>query len=133
MKAQRQGHRPRKDSGKPKTSAAPESFGERLKQLRRERGLTQAELAARLGISRRNYVYYETQGGSPSPELLTGLADSLRVTADVLTGRQIKADPRLPSYRLLRRLKKLEQLPSHDQKAVLRMIDMMVQARRRAC
>ncbi len=117
---------------KPKTSAAPETFGERLKRLRREKGLTQAELAERLGISRRNYIYYEAQGGSPSPELLAGLADTLRVTTDVLTGRHSKPDPTLPSFRLLRRLKKLEQLPPHDQKAVLRMIDMMAEARRRA-
>lgn len=117
---------------KPKTSAAPETFGERLKRLRRESGLTQAELATRLGISRRNYIYYETQGGSPSPELVVKLADALRVTADVLTGRHAKTNPHLPHYRLLRRLKKLEQLPPHDQKAVLRMIDMMVQARRKA-
>jgi transcriptional regulator with XRE-family HTH domain len=116
---------------KPKSSAAAETFGERLKQLRQQKGLTQAELAARLGISRRNYIYYESQGGSPSPELIAGLADALRVSADVLTGRHTKPDPRLPSYRLLRRLKKLEQLPTHDQKAVLRMIDMMVQARRK--
>ena len=117
---------------KPKTSAAPETFGERLKRLRQEKGLTQAELATRLGISRRNYIYYERQGGSPSPELIAKLADSLRATADVLTGRHSKPDPHLPSYRILRRLKKLEQLPAHDQKAVLRMIDMMVQARGRA-
>ena len=116
----------------PKITAAPESFGERLKRLRRERGFTQAELATRLGISRRNYIYYEAQGGSPSPELLVRIGDALRVSVDALAGRHGKPDPHLPSYRLLRRLKKIEQLPLHDQKAVLRMIDMMVQARRKA-
>ncbi len=54
------------------------------------------------------------------------------MSVDVLAGRRGKPDPRLRSHRLLRRLKKIEQLPVRDQKAVLRMIDMMVRARREA-
>lgn len=79
-------------------------------------------------------AYYEVQGGEPRPELLVKLAQTLGVTTDVLTGRE--ASPARPeplvSPRLLKRIKKLEELPLHDQKAVLRMIDMMAEARRKA-
>ncbi|MBL8113180.1 MAG: helix-turn-helix transcriptional regulator [Acidobacteria bacterium] len=120
-------------SRKTKTAAQAETFGERLRRLRQERGLTQAEIAVHAGISRRAFIYYEAEGGTPSPDLLAKLADALGVSTDLLAGRS-SATPlsALPNHRLLRRLKKLEELPAHDQKAVLRMIDMMVEARRRA-
>ncbi|MHB8784091.1 MAG: helix-turn-helix domain-containing protein [Desulfobacteria bacterium] len=36
-------------------------FGQRLARMRKAAGYTQAELAAEVGISRRNLAYYETQ------------------------------------------------------------------------
>ena len=111
-----------------------ETLGERLRRFRQARGLTQAELARRVGISRRMMAYYEIQGGSPSSELLRKLADVLDVAMDVLAGRQETRKPLSPpeSPRLLKRLKRLEELPPHDQKAVLHMIDMMAAGRRKA-
>lgn len=81
-------------------------------------------------------IYYEAEGGSPSPELLARIAQVLGVSTDVLaTGSgapRAKAQPPIENLRLLRRLKRLQELPPHDQKAVLRMIDMMADARSRA-
>jgi transcriptional regulator with XRE-family HTH domain len=115
---------------------APESVGERMRRLRQAKGLTQAEIADKVGISRRGYIYYEAEGGSPSPELLARIAQVLGVSTDVLaTGSgapRAKAQPPIENLRLLRRLKRLQELPPHDQKAVLRMIDMMADARSRA-
>lgn len=116
-----------------KRKAPEESFGDRLRRLRQAKGVTQAEIAQRVGISRRAYIYYEAEGGGAAPDLLAKLADALGVSTDVLAGRQdspaLTSPP--PSFRLLRRLQKLQELPPHDQKAVLRMIDMMAEARRR--
>ncbi|WP_237738175.1 helix-turn-helix domain-containing protein [Caldicellulosiruptor sp. F32] len=61
-------------------------FGKRLKELREERGLTQAELAKELGISVQNLSYYEN-GREPKYELLIKIADYFGVTVDYLIGR----------------------------------------------
>ena len=61
-------------------------FGDRLRQLRKEQGLTQTELGKRVGISQRLVAYYEAQGGSPSPELLVKFADALGISTNTLLG-----------------------------------------------
>ncbi|WP_241243639.1 helix-turn-helix domain-containing protein [Caldicellulosiruptor changbaiensis] len=61
-------------------------FGKRLKELREEKGLTQAELAKELGISVQNLSYYEN-GREPKYELLIKIADYFGVTVDYLIGR----------------------------------------------
>lgn len=40
-------------------------FGEKLRKLRKEKGLTQAEVAKAVGIGRRSYVAYEQDGRYP--------------------------------------------------------------------
>ena len=53
-------------------------FGEKLRVLRREQGLTQAEVAEMIGISRRAYVSYEQQGARPRKrEIYEKLASTL--------------------------------------------------------
>ncbi len=111
-----------------------ESTGARLRRLRLAKGLTQAELGRRVGLSQRMVAYYEIQGGVPSADLLRGLADALDVSSDVLLGRAAsRRAAALPeaSLRLWKRLKRLEELPDHDRKAVLKIIDTMADAARR--
>lgn len=114
---------------------SPETFGSRLRRLRKAKGLTQTELGARAGVSQRVVTYYEREGGSPSLELVVKFSEALGVSSEVLLGVKGGAEPREAaspvSLRLLRRLKRLEELPAHDQKAVLRMIDALAVARRR--
>ena len=53
-------------------------FGEKLRVLRQEQGLTQAEVAEEIGISRRAYVSYEQQGARPRKrEIYEKLASTL--------------------------------------------------------
>ncbi len=103
------------------------TLGDRIRRFRLAKGLTQTELAARIGVPQQTVTYYEVHGVSPPPELLVKLADALDVTTDELLGRKArrKAPQPAESLRRLRRLKRLEELPDHDQKAVLRMLDAM--------
>ncbi len=61
-------------------------FGNTLKKLRLQEGLTQQQLANRLGVTKSVVSYYELQERYPSPEVLTKLASIFHVTTDYLLG-----------------------------------------------
>lgn len=61
-------------------------FGNTLKKLRLQEGLTQQQLADRLGITKSVVSYYELQERYPSPEVLTKLASVFHVSTDYLLG-----------------------------------------------
>lgn len=62
------------------------NFGDKLKMLRTEAGMTQTELAKRLSITKSVVSYYELQERTPSPDVLIQLADIFHVTTDYLLG-----------------------------------------------
>lgn len=62
------------------------TFGERVKELRNARGMTQRQMAAALGITERSYQRYEVLE-SPSNENLIKMADFFDVSTDYLLGR----------------------------------------------
>ena len=61
-------------------------FSERLKTLRKEKKLTQKELAEQIGISQKSYSHWETGKNEASFENLIKLADLLEVSIDWLFG-----------------------------------------------
>ena len=65
-------------------------FAERLKEVRKSRGLTQGEVAAHLNIAARSYQYYEGGRRRPDYEGLVALADYFGVSTDYLLGRTEK-------------------------------------------
>lgn len=62
------------------------NFGDMLKNLRTNAGMTQTELANRLGITKSVVSYYELKERTPSPDVLIRLAGIFRVTTDYLLG-----------------------------------------------
>lgn len=63
------------------------TFGERLKQLRTERKLTQREVAEYLNIATNAYQNYEYDNREMNIKTLTALADYFDVSVDYLIGR----------------------------------------------
>ena len=61
-------------------------FGSRLKQLRTQAGLTQQQLADRLGVTKSVVSYYELQERFPSPEILIKLSGIFHTSTDFLLG-----------------------------------------------
>lgn len=59
----------------------------RVKELRLESGLTQAQVGSVLGINQRTYSCYELGTHSLSAEILITLADYYNVSTDYLLGR----------------------------------------------
>ena len=62
-------------------------FGERLKELRKMKGLTQRELADILGINEVSYQRYEYGLSYPTFKKLIIIADYFMVSIDYLVGR----------------------------------------------
>lgn len=62
-------------------------FGKRLREFRKEKKLTQKELAEQIGIKQNSYSDWETGKNEPSLENLVKLADLFEVPLDWLFGR----------------------------------------------
>lgn len=60
----------------------------RLRELRKERGLTQQQVANILSISARGYTYYELGKNEPSISTLNKLCDLFECSLDYLVGRE---------------------------------------------
>ena len=60
------------------------NFGDKLRALRTEAGMTQTDLAKRLNITKSVVSYYELQERTPSPDVLIQLADIFHVSTDYL-------------------------------------------------
>ena len=67
-------------------------FSERLKELRSEKGISQAKLAADIHISRSAVAKWENGLGLPNDESLKLLADYLGITIDELIPNQINEE-----------------------------------------
>lgn len=63
-------------------------FSQKLKQLRKDKHLTQAQVAAQIGVTPAMVSAYETDIRLPSYEVMVQLADLFGVTVDYLLCRQ---------------------------------------------
>ena len=68
------------------------SFGERVKKLREQKGLNQKELGARLGVSGSMICAYEKELRMPSFPVLLSMARLFNVSTDYLLGNEHKND-----------------------------------------
>ena len=103
-------------------------IGARLAQLRREKGITQGELAKLLNISQPMVSDYERGELRLHGELILQLTRILGVSADELLGRE-KSPGRngsIKNRRLLRQVQALDKLSKRDQQALLRTIELFL-------
>jgi transcriptional regulator with XRE-family HTH domain len=108
----------------PLTEEGARAIGERLARLRKERGITQVEMAELLGASQGNVSDYERGEVRLHGELLVKLARILKVSADEILGLDASPPRRAPrDRRLLRRLQDVDRLSKRDREALLRTLD----------
>ena len=67
-------------------------FGDIMSKLRKEKNLSQQELASRLNISKSSLAMYETNKRQPNFDLVKKIADFFDVTTDYLLGRVDERD-----------------------------------------
>lgn len=108
--------------------SAPEPLGAHLARLRKERGMTQIELADKLGVSQPVVSDYERGTLRLHGQLIVKLTDILGVPAEELLGLEKRRANGTPNRRLLRRIQEIEQLPRRDQQALLRTIDRFLES-----
>lgn len=68
-------------------------LGNRIKELRKQNNLTQAELGNKLGVIKQTISSWENGISSPSNETLTSIAAIFGVTTDYLLGNKISPNP----------------------------------------
>lgn len=75
------------------------SFGPRIKELRKEAGITQEDLARKLGISKQTMSIYEN-GREPPYRILCKIASYFDVSTDYLLG---SSNIKSPAYQVIQR------------------------------
>lgn len=102
-------------------------FGRRLADLRRGCGITQVELARKVGTTQRMITYYERESERPPAVLLPKIAKALRVSVDRLLGLEpVKERVSLRDARVLNRVRKILILPPTKQRAVIEHLESLV-------
>lgn len=99
--------------------------GERIKELRTLKKLTQSDLAKAVGLTYIQIGRYETQKSNPSSDVLQKLANALDTTTDFLmNGSQDEVvSAQLTDKELLKQFRAVEQLDAEDKHLVKTFID----------
>jgi transcriptional regulator with XRE-family HTH domain len=100
-------------------------LGENIAAARRNRGMSQRELAARTGVSNRMISYYERESENIPAAKLQKIATVLKISPDHLLGYREDSDALGISRALLKRIEVLKRLRPDQQKVVLDVIDQM--------
>jgi transcriptional regulator with XRE-family HTH domain len=107
-----------------------ESLGQRLARLRRERGLTQKQIAERTGLIQELVSNYETDKLRLNADMILRFAEVFEVSADELLrgSKSSITAKKQPSIKLVRRMEQIEALPLYEQRALLTTIDKFLAA-----
>ena len=96
----------------------------RLVELRQAAGLTQPELAARIGTNPSNIAFWELSGTAPRGEVLPALAKALGVSIDELLGvTPPKPKRTVAKGRLQKVFESAAKLPRRQQEKVLAVLE----------
>lgn len=100
-------------------------IGERIKELRQQKKLTQSDLARLVGLTYIQIGRYETLKSTPSTDVLQRLAQALDTTTDYLMkGSEDEAvAAQLTDKELLKQFKQVEQLGPEDKHLIKTFID----------
>jgi transcriptional regulator with XRE-family HTH domain len=99
----------------------PEEFPERLREARKAKGLSQADVADRAGLKPSAISHFETGRRSPSFNNLKRLADALSVSVDYLLGRE--DEPKAVGPKVQQLFRHFEKMSSEDQAFLEEFVD----------
>jgi transcriptional regulator with XRE-family HTH domain len=97
-------------------------FAERLSQARKQKKISQEELAKALGVHAPIIGRYERGEVKPSVEVAARIADALDISLDYLSGI---SDQQLDKE-LIRQINELQSLEAEDQKHILKTLQSLI-------
>ncbi len=102
------------------------TFGSIVVELRKEQGISQTDLASKLGIHKNVLGRYERNEVSPSIEIARKIADILDVSLDYLTG---KADVQMDKN-TRKRILEVSKFEEIDKEHIFSVIDAFIAKRK---
>jgi transcriptional regulator with XRE-family HTH domain len=104
------------------------SLGERLKQIRLQKGFTKSDLAKEIGVHYSQIGRYEDKGAQPSADILVKIANVLGVSSDYLMNGSSDdlAESTLTDKELLNQFKIIEKMPEEKKSVVKVFLDAFI-------
>lgn len=104
------------------------SFGDRLREIRKQRSLSQTELGEITGLHFTNISRYERNLSHPGAETLKKIADSLGVSSDYLMAGTVEeaAKAHFEDRELLNQFKEVDRLPDDKKQFIKRVLDALL-------
>ena len=103
------------------------NFGARIAHLREQAGLSQIDLAQKLGVSQQAVALWERKASTVRSDTLSKLAQALNVTSDVLLGvNPPKSNPSTAKGRLALLFDKASRLPRRQQEKIVEFVEAFV-------
>ncbi|OWP79754.1 helix-turn-helix domain-containing protein [Flavobacterium oreochromis] len=101
-----------------------ETLSDRILFLRKNNNLTQIELATKIGVSKSQYIRYETKDIQPPADVLNKLAEFLNTSIDYLINgdKEDKAKELIKSNELLNSFKEIDTLPEEEKNTIIKVI-----------
>jgi len=121
-------HQQRRRKKRTPTSAEKATLGDRIAELRKAKGWSQSDLAAKIGVSYTQMSRYEIKGVQPPANTINKLADTLGTSIDFLISgdRDEKVKASLKDAELLQQFKAVEQFTDDDKTVVKKLIDAFI-------
>jgi len=133
MAAEQDSERERKDVGRVSvnkrgvaTKEGLETIAQRLVRLRKERGITQAQMATLLGVSQPVVSDYERGALRLHGELILKVAEILGVSADELLGRDSQTKKARTPGKVQKVFEEVSRLPRRQQEKVVEFVTAFV-------
>ena len=105
-----------------------EIFAQRITELRREKHMTQAEVAEKIGMKRAVVAYYESSAKNPTVNTVHKFADFFGVSVnELLENRSDEKKSPGPTPKLKRQMNKIRNLSPARQKMISKAIDVLIE------
>jgi len=118
--------------GRPAQHPRP-AYGQHLAELREAAGLTQQQLADKLGLPQSNITFWERSEKPPRGEVLSKLAHAVGVSVDVLLGvTPPKPKRQAAKGRLQQVFESAGKLPRRQQEKIVEVVEAMVEKHSKA-
>ena len=102
-------------------------IGQNICRLRKDLGITQVELANVLGINKRTLCSYEKGFRKVPINLLSQIAESLKISTDKLLGLEgLELDGRSADAKLMKRFQKISSLSEEKRKTIVQILDTLL-------